>query len=86
MVFCAGNWLGVLRPVNVNWNGDGWNVDAYSVGNNRWNDDNLAFRVGLNITEDFGPLHLTAFAKGFSFKTHCRFYHFHCFLSNLFGF
>jgi hypothetical protein len=35
---------GVLRAVNVNWNDDGWNVNANSVENpNRWNDGNQAF-------------------------------------------
>ncbi len=35
---------GVLHAVNVNWNGDGWNVNANSVDNlNRWNDGNHVF-------------------------------------------
>ena len=35
---------GVLRTVNVNWNDDGWNVNANSVENpNRWNDGNQVF-------------------------------------------
>jgi len=35
---------GVLRAVNVNWNDDGWNVNANSVENpNRWNDGNQVF-------------------------------------------
>jgi len=34
----------VLRTVNVNWNDDGWNVNANSVENpNRWNDGNRVF-------------------------------------------
>lgn len=34
----------VLRAVNVNWNDDGWNVNANSVENsNRWNADNQVF-------------------------------------------
>lgn len=34
----------VLRAVNVNWNDDGWNVNANSVENpNRWNADNRIF-------------------------------------------
>lgn len=34
----------VLRTVNVNWNDDGWNVEANSVENpNRWNDGNQVF-------------------------------------------
>ena len=34
----------VLRAVNVNWNDDGWNVNANSVENpNTWNDGNRAF-------------------------------------------
>ncbi len=34
----------VLRAVNVNWNGDGWNVNANSVENpDRWNDGNRVF-------------------------------------------
>jgi hypothetical protein len=33
-----------LRAVNVNWNGHGWNVKAYSVENpNEWNDGNRVF-------------------------------------------
>lgn len=33
-----------LRAVNVNWNGDGWNVNANSVENpNDWNAGNRAF-------------------------------------------
>lgn len=36
------NW--VLRAVNVNWNGDGWNVNANSVTNpNEWNAGNRVF-------------------------------------------
>ncbi|MFA6416499.1 MAG: hypothetical protein WCW56_03390 [Candidatus Paceibacterota bacterium] len=35
---------GVLRAVNVNWNDDGWNVNANSVENpNDWNDGNQVF-------------------------------------------
>lgn len=35
---------GVLRAVNVNWNDDGWNVNANSVENpNEWNDGNQVF-------------------------------------------
>lgn len=35
---------GVLRTVNVNWNDDGWNVNANPVENsNRWNDGNHVF-------------------------------------------
>jgi len=42
MVFCASG--PVLRAVNVNWNDDGWNVNANSVENpNRWNDGNQVF-------------------------------------------
>lgn len=34
----------MLRTVNVNWNDDGWNVNANSVENpNRWNDGNQVF-------------------------------------------
>jgi hypothetical protein len=34
----------VLRTVNVNWNDDGWNVNANSITNpNTWNDDNQVF-------------------------------------------
>ena len=34
----------VLRTVNVNWNDDGWNVNANDVTNpNTWNDDNQVF-------------------------------------------
>lgn len=34
----------VLRAVNVNWNNDGWNINANSVENpNRWNDGNQVF-------------------------------------------
>src|SRR4030042_5306410 len=33
-----------LRTVNVNWNDDGWNVNANSVENpNEWNDGNRVF-------------------------------------------
>lgn len=47
MVFCVGiAW--VLRAVNANWNGDGWNVNANSVENpNRWNDGNQVFSPQL---------------------------------------
>lgn len=34
----------VLRAVNVNWNDNGWNVNANSVDNpNDWNDGNRVF-------------------------------------------
>lgn len=33
----------VLRTVGVNWNDDGWNVNANALGNNQWNDDNRIF-------------------------------------------
>lgn len=34
----------VLRTVNVNWNDNGWNVNANSVENpNDWNGDNQVF-------------------------------------------
>lgn len=34
----------VLRAVNVNWNDDGWNVNAYSIENpNEWNAGNRIF-------------------------------------------
>jgi len=34
----------VLWTVNVNWNDDGWNVNANSVDNpNEWNDGNQVF-------------------------------------------
>ena len=43
MVSCTMNAL-VLRTVNVNWNDDGWNVNANPVENsNRWNDGNRVF-------------------------------------------
>jgi len=29
--------------VNVNWNDDGWNVNANALDDNRWNDDNQVF-------------------------------------------
>jgi len=33
-----------LRAVNVNWNDDGWNVNANSVENpNKWNADKQVF-------------------------------------------
>ena len=36
--------VGVLRAVNVNWNDDGWNVNANSVENpNKWNAGNQVF-------------------------------------------
>jgi len=47
MAFCtrAG---GVLRAVNVNWNDDGWNLEANSVLNpDGWNDGNLFFSRNL---------------------------------------
>jgi len=35
---------GVLQAVNVNWNGDGWNVNSYLVENpNEWNEGNQVF-------------------------------------------
>ncbi len=40
MVLCTR----VLRAVYVNWNDDGWNVNANSIENrNEWNDDNRVF-------------------------------------------
>jgi len=43
MAFLLEN-AGVLRAVNVNWNDDGWNVNANSVENpNRWNEGNQVF-------------------------------------------
>jgi len=37
-----------LRAVNVNWNGDGWNVNAISVENpNDWNAGNRVFSETL---------------------------------------
>lgn len=34
-------WRTMLWAVNANWNGDGWNVNAYSVENrDRWNAGN----------------------------------------------
>ena len=29
--------------MNVNWNDDGWNVNANTLDDNRWNDDNQVF-------------------------------------------
>jgi len=34
---------GKPRVVNVNWNDDGWNVNANSLDDNRWNDGNRVF-------------------------------------------
>ena len=42
--FLHENTFGVLRAVNANWNGDGWNVNANAVSNpNAWNDGNQVF-------------------------------------------
>lgn len=42
MVVCTE--YSVLRAVNVNWNDDGWNVNANSVENpNDWNAGNRVF-------------------------------------------
>ena len=42
MVLCT--IIPVLRAVNVNWNDDGWNVNANSVENsNEWNAGNQVF-------------------------------------------
>jgi len=46
--------LGVLRTVNVNWNDDGWNVNANAVTNpNEWNDDNQVFSRNCRITSRY---------------------------------
>ncbi len=43
-IFYIKDNAGVLRSVNVNWNDDGWNVNANSVENpNRWNDGYQVF-------------------------------------------
>ena len=43
MAFCTRK-IPVLCAVNVNWNEDGWNVNANSISNpNRWNDGNQIF-------------------------------------------
>ena len=44
-----------LRAVNVNWNDDGWNVNANSVSNpNRWNDGNRVFSRNCCISLAYG--------------------------------
>ena len=59
---------GVLRAVNVNWNDDGWNVNANSVENpNEWNDGNQVFsrncwfsprlRLWEFLLEDLSSIH-----------------------------
>ncbi|MDR3582390.1 MAG: hypothetical protein P4L67_03920 [Candidatus Pacebacteria bacterium] len=41
---CRYEATGALRAVNVNWNGDGWNVNANAVTNpNTWNAGNRVF-------------------------------------------
>ena len=43
-IFYVRDVNGELRAVNVNWNGDGWNVNANSVANpNEWCDGNRVF-------------------------------------------
>ena len=45
----------VLRAVNVNWNGDGWNVNANSVENpNEWNAGNRVFSRYCCFLPSFG--------------------------------
>jgi len=58
MVFCTITL--VLRTVNVNWNDDGWNVDANPVDNpNDWNADNLVF--SRNCCFSLAPLRNESF-------------------------
>lgn len=50
MVWCTR----VLRAVNVNWNDDGWNVNANSVENpNEWNADNQVFSRNCYFSPQF---------------------------------
>jgi len=44
----------VLRVVNVNWNDDGWNVNANALDDNRWNDDNRVFSHNYCYSPDAG--------------------------------
>jgi predicted 2-oxoglutarate/Fe(II)-dependent dioxygenase YbiX len=40
----------VLRAVNFNWNGDGWNLNANQVSNpNEWNGGNLILSSNYSI-------------------------------------
>ncbi len=40
--------------VNVNWNGDEWNLNAYTLDyNNRWNADNHFFSLDTRIFLSF---------------------------------
>ncbi|MEA3323516.1 MAG: hypothetical protein U9Q12_04815 [Patescibacteria group bacterium] len=49
-IFCIKS-DGVLRAVNCNWNGDGWNVNANSVDDpNEWNDGNRVFSRNSSIS------------------------------------
>jgi len=61
--------------VNVNWNGDGWNVNANSVENpNAWNDGNRVFSRNCCVS-------LAAMRREFYFKAPLSnrrsFYRFH---------
>ena len=63
----------VLRAVNVNWNDDGWNVNANSVENpNAWNDGNQVFSRNYcfspPISEEFSFPSLSSNHRAF-----CRF-------------
>ena len=45
---------GDLRAVNVNWNDDGWNVNANAVTNpNEWNDGNQVFSRNCRMTSRY---------------------------------
>mgnify|MGYP001560704424 CR=1 FL=1 len=47
--------LCVLRTVNVNWNDDGWNVNANSVEHpNEWNAGNQVFSCYYCFLPSFG--------------------------------
>ena len=56
---------GVLRTVNVNWNDDGWNLNANPIENpNRWNDGNQVFSrnsTSFSLSLRPGSFRYTAF-------------------------
>ena len=60
--FLRENTVGVLRAVNANWNGDGWNVNANEVSNpNAWNAGNQVFSRNYNFFS------CTTFSSGVDF-------------------
>jgi len=72
MVLCTR--MTVLWAVNVNWNSDGWNVNANSVTDpNKWNEGNQVFSRNCY----FLPLKWRKFYFQYSFSSHPTFFQFH---------